>query len=170
MQACWTALSAVTATIQRELQASYVRTACEAVATAREKVRRRRKPGPPAGPWVLPAPCSGTTPAPLPPGGPPGETPRSLTWDSAVDGTCFKSKTAEAELSNHGPWRRMLICVVIIPMNKSSVSTGAMVLSFTCFNGQLSSGSISRGVGPILHAESVAFEPMVLIVTVTLPC
>ena len=46
VQACWTALSAVTATIQRELQASYVRTACEAVATAREKVRRRRKPGP----------------------------------------------------------------------------------------------------------------------------
>ncbi|KAK9866109.1 hypothetical protein WJX84_009505 [Apatococcus fuscideae] len=46
VQACWTALAAVTVTIQRDLQASYVRTACEAVSTAREKVRRRRKPGP----------------------------------------------------------------------------------------------------------------------------
>ncbi len=47
VQACWTALSAVTRHHPRGncRPAMYVR-ACEAVATAREKVRRRRKPGP----------------------------------------------------------------------------------------------------------------------------
>ena len=45
LQACWAALGAVTATISKEMQASYGRCLREAVATAREKQRRKRKPG-----------------------------------------------------------------------------------------------------------------------------
>jgi hypothetical protein len=44
--ACWTALGAVVASIPKELQPSYVRCMREAVQTAREKERRKRRPGP----------------------------------------------------------------------------------------------------------------------------
>lgn len=44
--ACWEALVAVTAAIPKELQPSYVRVVKEAVATAHEKERRKRLPGP----------------------------------------------------------------------------------------------------------------------------
>lgn len=44
--ACWTALGAVIASIPKELQPSYVRCMREAVQTARDKERRKRKPGP----------------------------------------------------------------------------------------------------------------------------
>ncbi|KAK9804294.1 hypothetical protein WJX72_005256 [[Myrmecia] bisecta] len=46
LAACWFALVAVTAAIPKELQPSYVRSVKEAVATAREKERRKRKPAP----------------------------------------------------------------------------------------------------------------------------
>ena len=45
LAACWGALGAVTATIAKELQASYTRCVKDAVATAREKQRRRRRAG-----------------------------------------------------------------------------------------------------------------------------
>lgn len=45
LKACSAALGAVTATIAKEMQASYARCLQEAVATAREKQRRKRKPG-----------------------------------------------------------------------------------------------------------------------------
>jgi hypothetical protein len=44
--ACWTALGAVIASIPKELQPSYVRCMREAVQTARDKERRKRRPGP----------------------------------------------------------------------------------------------------------------------------
>lgn len=44
--ACWSALGAVVVSIPKELQPSYVRCMREAVQTAREKERRKRKPAP----------------------------------------------------------------------------------------------------------------------------
>lgn len=45
LRACWAALGSVTATIAKEMQASYTRCLKEAVATAREKQRRKRRAG-----------------------------------------------------------------------------------------------------------------------------
>ena len=45
MMAAWEALGAVTGTIPKQLLAGYCRCLREAVATAREKQRRKRKPG-----------------------------------------------------------------------------------------------------------------------------
>ena len=44
--ACWSALGAVVAGIPKEVQPSYVRCMRDAVQTARDKERRKRKPGP----------------------------------------------------------------------------------------------------------------------------
>lgn len=44
--ATWEALAAVTGAIPKEMQPSYVRVVKDAVATAREKERRKRLPGP----------------------------------------------------------------------------------------------------------------------------
>ena len=44
--ACWTALGAVVASIPKEVQPSYVRCMRDAVQTARDKERRKRKPPP----------------------------------------------------------------------------------------------------------------------------
>ncbi len=43
---CWQALAAVAGSIPKEMMPSYVRTLKEAVSTAREKERRKRKPLP----------------------------------------------------------------------------------------------------------------------------
>lgn len=45
LRACWGALGAVTSSIAKELLAGYSRCLRDALATAREKQRRKRKPG-----------------------------------------------------------------------------------------------------------------------------
>ena len=45
LRACWGALGAVTGSIAKELLAGYSRCLRDALATAREKQRRKRKPG-----------------------------------------------------------------------------------------------------------------------------
>ena len=46
LKACWEALGKVSASVPKEVQPSHVRCVKEAVATAREKERRKRRPGP----------------------------------------------------------------------------------------------------------------------------
>ena len=50
LQACWTALGAVTATIPKEVAPSYVRSVKDAVAAARDRQKRKRAGGDPTLP------------------------------------------------------------------------------------------------------------------------
>ncbi|KAK9840722.1 hypothetical protein WJX81_000165 [Elliptochloris bilobata] len=61
LQACWEALGAVGASVPKEVQPSYVRCVKDAVGTAREKERRRRR----AGPHLLPGFCLPKALAPI---------------------------------------------------------------------------------------------------------
>jgi len=61
LKACWDALAAVSASVPKEVQPSYVRCVKEAVGTAREKERRKRR----AGALLLPGFCLPKALAPL---------------------------------------------------------------------------------------------------------
>ena len=53
LKACWEALGKVSASVPKEVQPSHVRCVKEAVGTAREKERRKRR----SGPQLLPGFC-----------------------------------------------------------------------------------------------------------------